>query len=84
MVQVTIYTSMFCGYCVQAKQLLKNKQVEFEEIDLSSTPERRGEMVDRAGGVRTTPQIFIGVLILPWRCVKHIHQNSMCQCICTY
>ncbi len=60
MVQVTIYTSMFCGYCVRAKQLLQKKQVEFEEIDLSSTPERRGEMVNRAGGLRTTPQIFIG------------------------
>ena len=60
MAGVTIYTSMFCSYCARAKRLLTKKQVEFDEIDVMSTPELRAEMVERAGGVRTVPQIFIG------------------------
>jgi glutaredoxin 3 len=60
MAKVTIYSSMFCSYCVRAKQLLTKKRVEFEEIDVVSEPDRRKEMIDRAGGAKTTPQIFVG------------------------
>lgn len=57
---VEIYTSPFCGYCHAAKRLLTSKGVDFLEIDVMVTPERRAEMVQRANGGRTVPQIFIG------------------------
>lgn len=56
---VTIYTTPFCGYCLAAKRLLEAKGMAFEEID-ASAPERRAEMVQRAMGRRTVPQIFVG------------------------
>lgn len=57
---VDIYTTPFCGYCRAAKRLLSAKGVPFNEIDVSSDPAKRGEMVQRAPGSRTVPQIFIG------------------------
>jgi len=57
---VEIYTTPLCGYCHAAKGLLGRKGVAFAEIDLAQHPERRAEMVARAGGRRTVPQIFIG------------------------
>ncbi|MCB1314182.1 MAG: glutaredoxin 3 [Sedimentitalea sp.] len=60
MPQVEIYTSPFCGYCHAAKRLLTQKGVAFSEIDLAAHPERRAEMVQRASGGRTVPQIFVG------------------------
>ena len=60
MKSVTIYTTPFCGYCFAAKRLLAAKGVAFEEIDVSADPARRGEMVQRAMGRRTVPQVFIG------------------------
>ncbi len=57
---VTIYTTPFCGYCHAAKRLLREKGVGFEEIDLAVEPGRRAEMMQRAMGRRTVPQIFIG------------------------
>ncbi len=60
MTAVTIYTTPFCGYCYSAKRLLAQKGVAFEEIDVSYDRARREEMVRRAGGRRTVPQIFIG------------------------
>ncbi|MCC5975542.1 MAG: glutaredoxin 3 [Rubellimicrobium sp.] len=56
---VEIYTTPFCGYCHAAKRLLTQKGVSFSEIDLSTQPDKRGEMVTRANGGRTVPQIFI-------------------------
>ena len=56
---VTIYITPFCGYCFAAKRLLSAKGVAFEEIDVSADPARRAEMVQRAMGRRTVPQIFI-------------------------
>jgi glutaredoxin 3 len=58
--KVEIYTTMFCGYCQAAKRLLKRKDVEFSEIDVSMNSRLREEMTKRAGGRRTVPQIFIG------------------------
>jgi glutaredoxin 3 len=57
---VTLYTSPLCGYCHAAKRLLATKGVSFTEIDVSADRDRRAEMVQRAQGGRTVPQIFIG------------------------
>lgn len=57
---VEIYTTPICGYCMRAKRLLDQKGVEFTEIDVMGNPEKRAEMVQRSGGGRTVPQIFIG------------------------
>lgn len=57
---VTIYTTMFCPYCYAAKRLLAKKGAGFTEIDVTMKPQAREEMVRRAGGRRTVPQIFIG------------------------
>ena len=59
MAKVEIYTSPLCGYCHAAKRLLTQKGVAFEESDLSAEPHKRAEMVQRAQGGRTVPQIFI-------------------------
>ena len=60
MPRVEIYTTPWCGYCRAAKSLLGRKAVSFTEIDLSEHPARRAEMIKRAGGRWTVPQIFIG------------------------
>ena len=59
MAVVQIYTTPFCPYCVRAKRLLDRKGVGYEEVDLYREPDRRSEMMDRADGRRTVPQIFI-------------------------
>jgi len=59
MAKIEIYTSPFCGYCHRAKALLTKKGVAFSEIDVIEHPDRRGEMVARANGGQTVPQIFI-------------------------
>ena len=57
---VMVYSSPFCPYCFMAKKLLKKKGVVFVEIDVMMHPSRRAEMIERAGGRRTVPQVFIG------------------------
>lgn len=57
---VEIYTTPTCGFCHAAKRLLRNKGVEFTEIDIRAHPERRPEMINRAGGRMTVPQVFVG------------------------
>ncbi|WP_306151235.1 glutaredoxin 3 [Roseovarius sp. MMSF_3281] len=57
---VEIYTSPLCGFCHAAKRLLKQKGVNFSEIDVLTDPNRKPEMIQRANGGRTVPQIFIG------------------------
>lgn len=59
MARVEIYTTEYCGYCRRAKSLLDSKGVAYEEIRVDVSPERRVEMVERSGGGRTVPQIFI-------------------------
>ena len=59
MTKVVLYTTPYCGYCRAAKHLLSKKGVAFTEIDVSEDMERRGEMIARAFGRRTVPQIFI-------------------------
>ncbi len=60
MPKVTIYTTMFCPYCLMAKRLLNQKGVAFEEIAVDGNPELRREMTAKAGGRTTVPQIWIG------------------------
>ena len=60
MLDVTIYTRMMCGYCAAAKRLLDRKGVGYTEHDASFSPELRQEMISRAHGRATFPQIFIG------------------------
>ncbi|WP_299877353.1 glutaredoxin 3 [uncultured Sulfitobacter sp.] len=57
---VEIYTSPLCGFCHAAKRLLTQKGVRFDEVDVLANPDRKPEMIQRAGGSRTVPQIFIG------------------------
>jgi glutaredoxin 3 len=57
---VEIYTTRFCPHCRMAKALLTRKGVAFSEIDIGHDWERREEMIERAQGRMTVPQIFIG------------------------
>ena len=59
MSKVEIYTKFTCGYCFRAKALLENKNVSFEETDISMGCKDREEMIQRSGGRMTVPQIFI-------------------------
>jgi glutaredoxin 3 len=56
---VEIYTTPTCGYCHAAKRLLTKKGIAFTEIDVSANHDQRVRMMERAGGRRTVPQIFI-------------------------
>lgn len=60
MSQVTIYTRAMCGYCAAAKRLLDGKGVAYTEHDATFLPELRQEMIARANGRTTFPQIFVG------------------------
>lgn len=57
---VEIYTKPTCGYCHAAKRLLLSKNASFIEYDLSRDPAKRSEMLSRAPGRTTVPQIFVG------------------------
>ena len=59
MAKVQMYTTMWCGYCARARSLLQRKGVDFEDIDVEVDTSKRDEMVQRAGGRTTVPQIFI-------------------------
>jgi glutaredoxin 3 len=59
MAKVEIYTKMFCPYCTRAKSLLASKGASFEEYDISLGGPKRAEMLERANGGYTVPQIFI-------------------------
>lgn len=60
MAQIEIYTKAFCPYCSRAMRLLASKEIDVEEHDITFGGPRRAEMIDRAGGRTTVPQIFIG------------------------
>jgi glutaredoxin 3 len=59
MAEVELYTTMFCPYCSRARALLERKGVAYTEIDIIEEPTRRDEMIQRAGGRTSVPQIFI-------------------------
>lgn len=60
MPEIVVYTKDSCPYCHAAKALLRKKGAAFTEIDIQKHPERRAEMIEKAGGRSTVPQIFIG------------------------
>lgn len=59
MPKVIIYTTAVCPYCVRAKELMKRRQIKFEEVRIDLDQKRLREMLDRSQR-RTVPQIFIG------------------------
>jgi glutaredoxin 3 len=59
MARVEIYTKAFCSYCARAKHLLDEKGAAYEEFDITFGGDRRAEMLSRANGRTTVPQIFI-------------------------
>ncbi|HXH53398.1 MAG TPA: glutaredoxin 3 [Sphingomicrobium sp.] len=59
MVKVEIYTKAYCPYCYRAKALLDSKRVEYQEHAVDGGGPTRQEMIQRAGGRTTVPQVFI-------------------------
>ncbi len=57
---ITIYTKSWCPYCAAAKDLLDEKGAAYTEIDIERQPDKRAEMIQKAGGRTSVPQIFIG------------------------
>lgn len=57
--KVEIYTTIFCPFCIRAKQLLDSKQAIYEETDVTGRLSLRKAMIERAGGRTSVPQIFI-------------------------
>lgn len=59
MTNITIYSASYCPYCDRTKMLLQSKGLSFTEIDVTEDESLRAEMIEKAGGRRTVPQIFI-------------------------
>ena len=59
MAKVEIYTKFLCPFCTRAKRILSDKGVDYEEFDISMGGPKRAEMIQRASGRTTVPQIFI-------------------------
>lgn len=57
---IVLYTKPFCPYCARAMKLLRDKGVEFTEIEAAYDPAKKAEMVRRSGGRATFPQVFVG------------------------
>jgi len=57
--KIEVYSTIFCPYCARAKSLLGKKGVDYVNIDVMEEPARRDEMLSRAGGRTSVPQIFI-------------------------
>ena len=55
---ITVYSGPLCNFCDAAKRLLARNNLEYNEIDISSGANIRDEMIKKAGGKRTIPQIF--------------------------
>ncbi|WP_417687869.1 glutaredoxin 3 [Roseibium sp.] len=60
MAEVVIYTRQLCGFCVAAKRLLDSKGVSYTEYDATFDPKLKKEMIQKANGRTTFPQIFVG------------------------
>lgn len=58
--EVVMYSTTWCGYCQRARGLLQRKGVDIREIKVDEDPSQREVMVQKSGGRRTVPQIFIG------------------------
>ncbi len=60
MKNITIYSTTRCPYCIKAKALFDRTNLSYEEIDVTGDDEARSELIKKANGLRTVPQIFIG------------------------
>ncbi len=60
MASVTIYTTSSCVFCLRAKDFLRGRGIPYEEVDVTGDDAARAELVERANGQRTVPQIFVG------------------------
>lgn len=60
MAKVEIYTKAFCGFCFRAKRLLDARGAAYDEHDVTISGPKRAEMIQRANGRTSVPQIFIG------------------------
>ena len=58
--KIVIYTSSLCSFCYRAKSLLKQNNINFQEIDVDNEYEKRVEMIQKSGGKTSVPQIFFG------------------------
>ena len=58
MKNITMYTGPFCNFCEAAKRLLVRNNLNYKEIDISTKDDLRDEMIKKANGKRTIPQIF--------------------------
>ena len=77
MPKIEIYTKTVCPYCTMAKRLLESKGASWEEINLSENPERTDEMIARAGGKMTVPEIFVdGKLVGGYDDLAELAQNG--------
>lgn len=54
-----MYSTAYCPFCIRGRELLRRKNIEFEEIRVDIQPELRDEMIKKSGGRYTVPQIFI-------------------------
>lgn len=60
MTEIVMYSSPICPFCTRARALLRRKAVDFKEIDVLADSKHKTEMIEKAGGRRTVPQIFVG------------------------
>jgi glutaredoxin 3 len=60
MKKVTIYTTTYCPYCIRAKQLLKAKNIPYEEVQVNPDDETTWREMEKHSGMKTVPQIFFG------------------------
>ena len=58
--EVVVYTGAACPYCERAKMLLERKGVSYQEVRIDRDPEGLAAMLERSGGRRSVPQIFVG------------------------
>lgn len=59
MPKIELYSTAVCPYCISAKNLLKSKGLEWTEVRIDTDPAQRDLMLERSGGRRTVPQIFV-------------------------
>ena len=57
--KITIYTSDNCAFCHAAKEIFKEKKLQFEEINISKDDKLKNEMIKKSNGMMTVPQIFV-------------------------
>jgi len=58
--KIIVYSKDYCPFCMRAKMLLESRELEFEEIDITTDTDLQQEMIKKANGQKTVPQIFIG------------------------